>query len=203
MKKQFEKLWIQLGSRIDSESEFQLLYDSYTRPERFYHNLNHIQSCLNDFRKVSHLTKTPELVEVAIWYHDVIYDANNSDNEQKSADVAVAACSKAGLSNTKSQEVHDLILMTKHNKTPRTINQKIITDVDLAILGKPFSEYDMYEKAIRKEYSQFPEEDFRKGRVLLLRIFLEKSSIYSLEYFKNKYQSQAIRNIQKAISELE
>ena len=100
------------------------------------------------------------------------------------------------------QEIHDLILITKHDRVPKSINQKLITDVDLAILGKPPLQYDKYEVAIRKEYSHVSEDDFRNGRAGILRTFLEKPSIYSLEYFNNKYYDQAIQNIQKAISDL-
>jgi predicted metal-dependent HD superfamily phosphohydrolase len=202
MRKKFEKLWQQLGAENDPEPEFQFLYDSYTQPSRYYHNLTHVQACLKDLRDASSLTNTPELVEFAIWYHDVVYDVNRSDNEQKSAEVASAVCSRAKLSSEAAQEIYDLILVTKHHNATDSINQKIIIDVDLAILGKPADEYDIYEKAIRKEYSHVTEDDFRKGRAAILRSFLEKPSIYSLEFFNNKYQKQAIVNIQKAILEL-
>lgn len=202
MKKQFEKLWRQLGAESDPEPEFQFLYDSYMQRGRYYHNLAHIEACLNDFRDVSGLTDTPGLVEFAIWYHDVVYDVSRSDNEQKSAEVASEVCSWAKISNDASQEIYDLIVVTKHHNVSDSINQKIIIDVDLAILGKPANDYDIYEKAIRKEYSHVPEDDFRKGRAAILRSFLEKPLIYSLEFFNNKYQKQAIENIQKAITDL-
>ncbi|MCF7957653.1 MAG: hypothetical protein K9M57_04310 [Phycisphaerae bacterium] len=91
MKKQFVTLWNGLGAEGDPDLAFQYLYDSYTQPGRFYHNLNHVEACLMDFRK---------------------------------------------------------------------------------------------------------------GRVGVLQTFLEKSSIYSLNYFKDKYQAQAVGNIQKAVSDL-
>lgn len=202
MKQEFEKLWSQISATGDSGHEFQFLCDSYSQPERFYHNLNHIESCLKDFREVSNLTNNPELVELAIWYHDVIYDVHQPDNEQKSAEAALAACSRAGIGSESGQKVYDLILSTKHDKAPGIVEQKIIIDVDLAILGKPSLEYDIYEKAIRKEYSYVSEDDFRKGRTAILRTFLERPSIYSLEFFESKYRQQAIQNIQRAISDL-
>ncbi len=202
MEKQFNKLWSQLGISGGPAAEFQLLYNAYTQPDRFYHNLNHIEACLNDFQEVSSLTNTPNLVKLAVWYHDVIYDVHRSDNEQKSADLASDVCSMAGLSNEIIQEVCNLILATKHHQPSDSINQMIVIDVDLAILGKPPLEYDIYEKAIRKEYSHISDSDFQKGRIDILQSFLEKPSIYSLDFFKNKYQQQAIQNIKKAMSDL-
>lgn len=202
MKEQFENLWYRLEVEGDSDFEFQFLYDSYSQPYRYYHNLNHIQTCLQDFRQVSALAVNPELVELAIWYHDIIYDVTRFDNERKSADFAFGVCRKIGLSEEAAQEVYNLILYTYHVKYPETNDQKIIVDVDLAILGKPSAEYDAYEKAIRKEYAHVPTEEFRKARKTILLAFLEKLSIYSLDYFRIRYQRQAVENIQHAIKDL-
>lgn len=202
MSERFKQLWDGLGCLGLHGPEFQFLCDSYSQPGRFYHNLDHVEACLDDFREVADLTDTPELVELAIWYHDVIYDVNRNDNELKSADVAAAVCSRVGLCKESAKQIHDLILITKHDRMPESINQKIIVDVDLAVLGKPWQEYDKYRKAIRREYAHVADGDFRKGRIQILRSFLEKPSLYSLDCFKGKYYSQAVENIQREISEL-
>lgn len=202
MKNKFEKLWHQIGAQSDPGPEFDFLCKSYTQPGRYYHNLNHIEACLKDFRDVSDITDTPELVELAIWYHDVVYDVNRSDNEQKSAEIAAEVCLRGNLSGDFAQQVFDLILATKHDRAAASVNEKMIIDADLAILGKPAAEYDIYEKAIRKEYAHVPDADFRNGRSAVLSSFLEKPAIYSLEFFLAKYQDQAMENIQKAIVDL-
>ena len=203
MRQPYNELWRRLGVQKDFDSEFQFLCDAYAQSCRYYHNAEHIQSCLKDFQQVSLLTETPDWIECAIWYHDIVYDVHCPDNEQKSADLAVAVCQKAGLSSQAMREIHDLILITKHDRTPATINEQIITDVDLAILGKPPEVYAVYEKAIRKEYSHVQDSDFQMGRTAILHAFLDRPSIYSLDYFKERYQQQAINNIQNEILSLE
>src|SRR5690606_23429354 len=83
----------------------------YDESHRFYHNLNHIDSCLKLLRKFEHSSLTPEEtcyniipVQIAIWFHDIIYNPQESNNEERSADIAKAFISSAKpfLRSTKS-----------------------------------------------------------------------------------------------------
>ncbi|MEI8252798.1 MAG: hypothetical protein WCG25_03480 [bacterium] len=44
--------------------------------------------------------------------------------------------------------------MTKHDKQPQTMDEKIIIDIDLAIFGKDKKFYDRYISNIREEYKR-------------------------------------------------
>jgi predicted metal-dependent HD superfamily phosphohydrolase len=66
------------------------LIHAYSSPDRYYHNLTHIQDCLSVFDQTSSLVAHPKEVELAIWFHDAVYDTRRSDNEQKSAEWAEA-----------------------------------------------------------------------------------------------------------------
>lgn len=60
----------------------------YTSSGLAYHNLEHIAACLSLLEEYKHLASGYNQVEVALWYHDVVYDPKQKDNEEKSAALA-------------------------------------------------------------------------------------------------------------------
>lgn len=173
----------------------QSLYDA---PPRAYHNWAHVEACLAELDRVRHLCDRADLVEIAIWFHDAVYDATRSDNEAKSADAAEAAM--AGLfADDDIAIVRQLILDTRHTVTPTTKDGKLIVDIDLAILGKSAHEFAAYETAIRQEYGHVGDADFAKGRTTVLRKFLDRPAIYATAYFHERYEAAARANLITAI----
>ena len=62
---------------------------AYSAPNRHYHNLAHIQDCLDQLARVDGLSASERaILEAAIWWHDVVYDPARSDNEELSAQLA-------------------------------------------------------------------------------------------------------------------
>mgnify|MGYP001593408659 CR=1 FL=1 len=203
MRKRYVKLLRRLNAEIDLQKSFDLTnLIIYSGPNRAYHNLNHIKECLDEFETSKHLAEKPDELEMAIWYHDIIYDTEKKDNEEESAKFAYDICKSIKLSKIFAQRVHDLILFTKHNKLPDIIDGKLIIDIDLSILGKPSERFNEYEKSIRKEYSWVSEQYFRDGRSSILQGFLDRPSIYLTEFFQKKYESSARKNLANSIKNL-
>ena len=92
----------------------------------------------------------------------------------------------------------DLILATKHNR-PVSGDAALLVDIDLAILGKPADEFDRYDAAIRQEYAWVSEEAYRAGRSKVLQSFLDRTTIYQTEFFRNLYEAQARTNLQRVL----
>ena len=67
MQKRFIKLWNRIGAKGSPHKEFEKLFSMYIEPQRFYHNLDHIQNCLLEFDSAKHLISQPDIVEFAIW----------------------------------------------------------------------------------------------------------------------------------------
>jgi len=127
---------------------------------------------------------------------------NLKEVKKKSAQLAYIVSIIAHLSPSFAQDVHDLILVSKHNVLPNTIDEKVFTDIDLSILGRLQPEFDEYETNIRKEYAWVPEEQFKEGRKAILQMFLDRNAIYSTDFFREKYETQARDNLQRSIKEL-
>lgn len=185
-----------------------LLIKTYSDKNRHYHNINHIEQCLSELHSIA-LPKIMDLNEVifAIIFHDCIYMPKGKFNEYKSAVEAFQALKALrwlSIANSFIDpiKVHDLIMATKHDRDPKTIDEQFIIDIDLSILGKDDVTFGQYEKNIRKEYSWVSDEEFKEGRISILQKFLDRESIYYTAEFQEKYEEQARKNIQSSIEKL-
>ena len=102
------------------------------------------------------------------------------------------------------QSVYDLIMATQHNDEASSITEdaKLLVDIDLTILGATPEVYDEFESNVRKEYRLIPSFIYRKKRKELLASFLDNSSIYQTDYFRDKYESTARDNLSRVIAML-
>ncbi|MDB6112607.1 MAG: hypothetical protein JWR69_4357 [Pedosphaera sp.] len=179
------------------------LLGRYAEPHRAYHDFKHIQDCLGEFGAASHLAADKEAIEMAIWYHDAVYDSRAKDNEEQSADLAEKAGKTAGLPSMFLARVRELILATKHVTPPEDMDAALLVDVDLSILGQSAGKFDEYENQIRREYAWVENEAFRAGRSTILKSFLQRPSIYWTEFFREKYEKSARENLARSIARLQ
>lgn len=202
MRERFRSLWKRLKAKGDWEEEYEFLEKHYSTQGRHYHNLEHVRDCLKEFDKVKEFAENPEALEMAIWYHDIIYNTKSKTNEEDSADYAYDLSVEMNLHHKVSKKVYDFIKITKHDKEPQDLDSKLIIDIDLSILGKESEVFNQYEMNIRKEYSWVNEQDFKKGRSSILKQFLKRDTIYCTEYFRNMYEATARENLQRSIAAL-
>lgn len=202
IEKKWQKLWNKIYAIGDSEIVFSDLVARYSESQRAYHTIDHIQHCLCEFSKIESGLINPQEVELAIWYHDAIYDTTTKDNEEKSAKLFVEMARFISLHDGMIKPVERLIMITKHDKPPKSYDERIIIDVDLSILGQPYDSYDRYAMQIQKEYDWMPKDQFNAGRAQVLNKFLERPWIYSTAYFKNLYETNARNNIQRELDTL-
>ena len=188
-------LWGRMEARGNAQEIYNDLVTRYAEPHRAYHTIEHIKHCLYEFEQVRRLAEWPDDIELAIWYHDAIYDTKSKDNEEKSASLAREMLRNASKNDVVGRFVTRLILATKHSVIPDNYDAELLADIDLSILGQPEGRYDEYERQIRKEYQDVSDEDFLRGRVKILRSFLERRSIYWTGFFRDKYEERARKNI--------
>jgi len=175
----------------------------YNEQHRKYHNVAHIDSVLTELEKTQHIAENKNSIQLALWFHDAIYNTFSKSNEKDSADLAVAFISDNSGSQQLQQTVHSLIMATEHNFTPKLNDQKLIVDIDLSILGSSESQYAEFESAIRKEYKYVPWFIFKKKRIEVLQYFLDREAIFSHVYYFDLLEKQARVNITNAIDKLQ
>ncbi len=174
----------------------------YAEPQRHYHTVQHLDECFARWPELRSHAAHPAEVELALWYHDAIYDTRRTDNEALSAELARDTALSLGVSAEAARRIADLILFTRHAIEPEGPDAQALVDVDLSILGAAPARFDEYERQVRQEYAWVPEETFCKRRAGILWEFLERSRIYSTRLFRERYEAQARANLARSLKAL-
>ena len=124
----------------------------YSEPHRYYHNLLHIEDCLGEFDRAKQLATDPTAVELAIWFHDAVYDPRAADNEERSAELAKAWLSDLHASDALTDSVGRLVLATKSHDASLHADAPLLVDVDLS---KSMRKFSVKSACARAEANQF------------------------------------------------
>lgn len=176
---------------------------AYAAPDRHYHTARHVDACLAQVQRHRALAKQPAEIEIALWFHDAIYDTHRNDNELRSADWAAEFLSYERVDAGCVSRIHALIMATRHNVAVDDPDQQLLVDIDLGILGQPQRVFDDYDAAIRREYHWVPWPRYIESRIAVLSEFLKRPHIYATAALHELYEAPARRNLERAIVQLE
>jgi predicted metal-dependent HD superfamily phosphohydrolase len=194
----WRETWRQLHGAADARLYDELIA-SYGERHRKYHTARHLDECFEKFNEARDSAEHPAEVELALWFHDAVYDTRREDNEEKSADWARAGALQAGVPADAAERVHALIMATRHQAVPSGADAELLVDVDLSILGAAPERFDEYERQIREEYAWVPGFVFRRKRAQILEGFLARSAIFSTAHFRSRYERQARENLLRSL----
>lgn len=191
----------------------------YSETHRDYHTLTHIDACLTHFRDMSYkiVSNDPAIkieerehflnsIELAIWFHDIVYDPQSSNNEEASANAMKQFCKDFNVNKDTMNEAAHLIICTKSHKEAITVQDKLMNDIDLSILWESPKAFWAYEHGIRKEYSFVPDDVYRVERCKVMKKFADKEkhgTLFQTEMFYDKFNNQARENLRHLIAYLE
>ena len=179
------------------------MVDAYGSKERFYHTLEHIRAVLEFVKARTDQLQDRRSVELAVWFHDAVYDTKAQDNEEQSAVLARTILEKLMVPEHGIQRVEQLVRATKtHELTEEDKDGIIFLDSDLSILGTDDTTYDKYAEAIRKEYSWVSDEVYKIGRKRVLEKFLSRERIFKSAMAYQQLENKARNNIQREIAKL-
>ena len=200
------ELWQRLGITRQADSAvadaFAALTTRYAEAGRHYHTAQHIAACLAQFDAARGLCEHADEVELALWFHDAIYDARAKDNESQSAAWAVRLMTECGIAQPARTRVHTLIMATCHDALPQTQDAQVLVDIDLSILGADAARFDAYEAQVRQEYNFVPGFLFRRARRKILQGFLERPAIYVTTHFHAALEKKARENLARSLAAL-
>jgi len=201
-RERWTRLWQKTASQGDGSAWFEILDTHYAEGHRYYHTARHISECLMEFDDASHLATQPVAVELALWFHDAIYDTHAADNEEQSALLAQRCLENAGAAVDLQSSVRDLVLVTKAHEGSTHPDAPLLVDVDLSILGAREERFFEYEDQIRLEYAWVPEDIFRTKRAEILQRFLARDVIYRTPRFYQTHEKQARANLRASLERL-
>lgn len=173
----------------------------YAEPHRHYHTAQHLEECLARFAAVRGRAERADEVELALLYHDAVYDPHAADNEARSADLAAEVMRAHGATADAIARVRALILATRHVEPPATMDQALLVDIDLGILAAEPARFDEYERQVREEYAWVPAPLFRRKRRAVLESFLARSRIYVSGAFDHD-EAPARANLARSLARL-
>ena len=178
----------------DSAAIHQQLIASYSEPQRFYHTLTHIEHCLKLIEKISSELQSPEALELAIWYHDVIYRPGAKDNEQLSADLFMATTDGV-FDDTLRDTVYQHIMATLHDgREVKYVDTKYMLDIDLSGFGRPWAEFIQDSDNLRLEMSDLPDDVFYRRQSVFQDKLFGQPRFFKTDFFYDNYEAQARQN---------
>lgn len=190
-----------LGARGEGGRCFDELVARYGEAHRHYHRVEHVRSCLGWLDRFADSAKRPAEVELALWFHDAVYDPRASDNEERSAELAETRLAALGVPEPARERIVAQIRATRTHEAEDD-DARLLVDLDLAILGASPAQFDRFEVLIRREYAHVPDELFRMGRREVLRRFLRRSVIYRVPGLHDALETTARANLTRRMSEL-
>lgn len=200
------KLWADFAARAgmtgDTDSAFDDLDRRYRQPHRHYHTWAHIAQCLQQLRLHRGLARDPEAVELALWYHDAVYDTRAHDNETVSAVLMTTAAGALGIAADRIRRAEAMILATTHQAPPADPDAQLTVDIDLYSLAVPDAEFDRNSVNVRKEYEWVPWPDYCAGRIQIFDALLHRSHIYCTQTWRDLHEAAARANLKREIQRL-
>jgi predicted metal-dependent HD superfamily phosphohydrolase len=199
----WDRCWSSIGASGNGRSLMKRLIDAYSEEHRKYHTVQHLTECLSLLEQYRELAEYPAEVEIALWFHDAIYDVKAGDNETRSADWAERELQSAGVLSESIARVKDLISATMHSTLPSGQDQKLIVDIDLSILGASRERFIEYDSQVRDEYGWVPGIIYRRKRKEILMEFLSRNPIYNTSDLREAFEAQARKNLQYSLQRLD
>lgn len=193
-------VWNALGVPVSAELDrlYTELLSRYAEPQRHYHTMQHLGECLAAWDALREDAVHPDEGELALWFHDAVYDVYRDDNEAKSAELLKTTASRLGVASAAICRMTALVMVTVHPAAPDGPDAKAVVDADLAILGADPMRFQEYEHQIRQEYAWVPDNIFRQHRAALLEAFLARPHLFHTDLFRNRFEAQARENLREA-----
>jgi predicted metal-dependent HD superfamily phosphohydrolase len=176
--------------------------------------MKHITEFLTQFDKAKVFISNPDAMELAIWYHDIIYVTGDKNNETRSADYAVSSLLDLGLRVGLVAEARDLILATRYGITlsDPLVNKSVATendiyfmrDIDLSGFAKTYTEVIENARQIYNESiaDGIDDQNFLQGRLgFLTMISHDNFKLYYTDLF-SPHSDTARQNIRRELEEL-
>jgi predicted metal-dependent HD superfamily phosphohydrolase len=163
----------QLLEKWNIKCDINTILAMWNESHRSYHNLNHLNDLISQINenKSKFSEKEYEKLMLSAIFHDIVYDPSSSTNEEDSASFLMECV--VDKYNEDILEVKQMILDTKtHNST--TNLSESFNYYDMNIVERDFDQLLEWEKGISEEFSVYPKEQYKEGRLKFLESLLDK-----------------------------
>lgn len=191
----YRELIARLGGDATGAAEaFDAVYGAWASDGRSYHGVLHLVECLRALDSTPPDNISIDVVELALWYHDVIYDPRASDNEARSAQRLLQDAARVGLPSMVAGAAADLVRATVHTGgagAQVTAEAALIADIDLSIFGADSIGFMDFEYGVEEEYAHVPKFWFLFRRGQFLANLLKRPQLFRTAAFRTRYEQAA------------
>jgi predicted metal-dependent HD superfamily phosphohydrolase len=199
--------WLDLGSRLGARDDVAgagaNLLGRWAEPHRGYHDLAHLDEVLARIDLLEAEAEQPDVVRLAAWFHDAVYDPTAGDNEERSAELARKVLGRLDLPGDVSDEVARLVrLTTTHDVEDGDRDGAVLCDADLGVLASGALRYTSYVEGVRREYAHVDDESFALGRSAVLSTLLDRPALFHTAYGRREWEAAARANVTAELTRL-
>lgn len=163
----------QLLEKWNIKCDINTVLAMWNESHRSYHNLNHLNDLINQINedKSKYSEKEYEKLMLTAIFHDIVYDPSSDVNEEKSAEFFIECC--VNKTNSDILGIKQMILDTKTHKSTTNLSESF-NNYDMNIVERDFDQLLEWEKGIFEEFSVYPKEQYKEGRLKFLESLLDK-----------------------------
>ena len=194
----FQALWRRClvdGARDDSAEIHQTLLDAYREPQRHYHTLAHIEQCMGMFEDCKTMASNADALELAVWFHDAIFELGQEDNERRSADLYLEL-SRDAHDDELRRLVERLVMATLHDGNfLEDHDAAYMVDIDLSSFGMSWETFLEDSQNLRRESAHLSDAEYFRRKKNFQACLLAKERFYQSDYFAERLEKQARDNL--------
>jgi len=163
----------QLLEKWNIKCDINTVLAMWNEAHRSYHNLNHLNDLISQINenKSNFSEKEYEKLMLVAIFHDIVYDPSSSTNEEDSANFLME-CS-VDKNNIDILDVEKMILDTKTHTSSNKLSEAF-NSYDMNIVERDFELLLEWENGISEEFSVYPKEQYKEGRLKFLESLLDK-----------------------------
>jgi predicted metal-dependent HD superfamily phosphohydrolase len=193
-----------VGARGDVAGSGVTLLGNYADASRHYHDLTHLDEVLRNVDELAGVAHAPDVVRLAAWFHDAVYDPRADDNEERSARLAEHMLTDLRVDDSAVAEVARLVRLTAgHDAGDNDPDAAVLCDSDLAILAAGETRYAEYVAGVRAEYAYVPDDEFARGRADVLRQLMSQRSLFRTPTAHATWETAARANVTAELARLD
>ena len=167
----FQPLLDEFGIHLKAED----VLERWSEPHRKYHTLSHLYDLVEQIQTNSELVERERnLLLLAAFFHDSIYDPKRKDNEERSAQLLEYNSPKTDGIKHIAQIIRD----TKDHTSTEYLS-KLFSEMDMAIVTRSLPDLLEWERGIRYEYSHYSSLVYTIGRVQFIRKMIQRYPVNS------------------------
>ena len=194
----FQSLWqrcLNEGAVDTSPAIHDRMVNAYNEHQRHYHTLAHIGHCLSIFDLCKSLATNPDALEIAVWFHDVIFEPGKRNNEALSAELYQEL--SAGVHDSEFRDLVDrLIMATLHDGCSLDDSDAAyMVDIDLSSFGLPWEDFLRDGQHLRKECPHLSDTEYYRRQGDFQSCLLARPRFYLTDFFYQRYEQQARDNL--------